>query len=180
MDNETFDQLFHKLTDATAESSRPDLSNKIKGQIPESLPHHRGLDTINIMIDLRISRIAAAAAIIITVIIFAGFMGGRETSGDTLFKDAKLLIQYWITGDKAQENIFKDRSNLLRRLIPEDKKNVEYFGDIVEQGDSEAVLMYWKLDDGRYEVIFGDLQVGTLTADELLKAQSKMLKKKSN
>ncbi|MHC4843499.1 MAG: hypothetical protein ACYTEE_06830 [Planctomycetota bacterium] len=180
MDKEKFERLFYKLTDATSESSRDQLSSKIKEQIPSPLPHHRGLDTINIMIDLRISRIAAAAAIIITVLIFASFLGGKGTRAENLFQDAKILIQYWLGGDKGQENIFKDSSNLLRRLVPEDKENVEYFGDIVEQGDSEAVLMYWKLDDGRYEVIFGDLQVGTLTADELLKAQGNMLKKKAN
>ncbi|MCA9237156.1 MAG: hypothetical protein KDA44_16900 [Planctomycetales bacterium] len=38
----------------------------------------------------------------------------------------------------------------------------EYFGATVEPGDSDAVLLKWKLDDGRHRVIYGDLHVETV------------------
>ena len=85
------------------------------------------------------------------------------------------MIKYWFGGKEAQNTIFQDSSELLKRLVPENKEDVEYFGDIVKPGDSKAVLMYWKREDGRYEVIFGDFRTKTLTADELLKAQGNML-----
>ncbi|MHC4271258.1 MAG: hypothetical protein ACYST2_02960 [Planctomycetota bacterium] len=180
MEKEKFEKIFHQLKVSSAEPSRPELAGRIKERIPEPLPHHRGLDTINIMIDLRISRLAAAAAIIITVILFANFMGGDRSSGSDFYQDSKMLIKYWLGGDKTQENLFQDSSELLKRLVPENKEDVEYFGEIVKPGDSKAVLMYWKRDDGLYEVIFGDFKSKSLTADELLKAQGDMLKAKAN
>jgi len=35
-----------------------------------------------------------------------------------------------------------------------------YYGTTVKPNDKEKVLLRWKLDDGRYEVIFGDLRAG--------------------
>jgi hypothetical protein len=42
-----------------------------------------------------------------------------------------------------------------------------YFGKTVGPGDTAKILMRWKLDDGRYEVIFGDLRSETVTAERL-------------
>jgi hypothetical protein len=38
----------------------------------------------------------------------------------------------------------------------------EYFGTKVQPGDSDAVLLKWKLDDGRHRIIYGDLHVETV------------------
>ncbi len=38
----------------------------------------------------------------------------------------------------------------------------EYFGAKVQPGDSDAVLLRWKLDDGRQRTIYGDLHVETV------------------
>jgi hypothetical protein len=37
----------------------------------------------------------------------------------------------------------------------------------VGPSDKDKVLLRWKLDDGRYEVIFGDLRFETVTAQRL-------------
>jgi len=177
MDEKKFDELFHKLTETSSEALRPELADKVKGHIPDSMPRHRGLDTINIMIDLRVSRLAAAAAIIIAVVLIAGFMGAGSSKGESLYQDAKLMFQYWLNGEKVQETAFQENSELLKRMMPEDTKDVEQFGSIIKPGDSESILMYWKGDDGQYEVIFGDFSKKTMNADELLKVQSDMLKK---
>jgi len=178
MDDEKVKKLLHKLRGVSIPPSRKELAYKIKENIPEAFPRHKGLDTISIIIDLRISRLAAAAVVVITMLLFASFLGRENATSDNILEDSKMLIQYWFRDNKVKDNVFRDSSNLLRNLVPENRENVQYFGQIVEPGDSEAVLMYWKMDDGRYQVIFGDLQVGTLTADELLQAQSKMLNKR--
>jgi hypothetical protein len=42
-----------------------------------------------------------------------------------------------------------------------------YNGKTVSAKDKDKVLLRWKLDDGRYEVIFGDLRAETVTAERL-------------
>jgi hypothetical protein len=42
-----------------------------------------------------------------------------------------------------------------------------YNGKTVGPNDKDKVLVRWKLDDGRYEVIFGDLRAETVTAEKL-------------
>ena len=44
------------------------------------------------------------------------------------------------------------------QLVQEDK-DPHYYGDRVEPGDAEQILMIWKGDEGRYHVIYGDLTV---------------------
>ena len=48
-----------------------------------------------------------------------------------------------------------------QKLVDE-QREPEYFGATVEPGDSEAILLKWKLDDGRYRVIYGDLRAETV------------------
>ena len=42
----------------------------------------------------------------------------------------------------------------------------EYFGPDVTPGDGEAILVRWQLETGEWRVIFGDLRIETLPADE--------------
>jgi len=42
-----------------------------------------------------------------------------------------------------------------------------YYGKTVRPGDKDKILARWKLDDGRYEVIYGDLRAETVTAESL-------------
>lgn len=46
--------------------------------------------------------------------------------------------------------------------LANEQRNPEYFGSTVQPGDAKAVLLRWKLDDGRYRVIYGDLRAATL------------------
>ncbi len=48
-----------------------------------------------------------------------------------------------------------------------------YYGQTVGPKDKDKVLLRWKLDDGRYEVIFGDLRAETVTAERLHKLEGK-------
>ena len=53
-----------------------------------------------------------------------------------------------------------------------------FYGDSIDTEDSNAVLMQWKLSDGEYGVMFGDLRTKTVGAEELIKLQARMLQKK--
>ena len=46
-------------------------------------------------------------------------------------------------------------------------RDVAYYGTTVRLNDKDKVLLRWRLDDGRYEVIFGDLRSETVTAERL-------------
>jgi hypothetical protein len=47
------------------------------------------------------------------------------------------------------------------------KTDFVYYGKTVTPKDTDKVLLRWKLDDGRYRVIFGGLHADTVTADAL-------------
>ncbi len=47
------------------------------------------------------------------------------------------------------------------------EKEAVYYGDIVTADNPEAVLLRWKVSDGVYRVVFGDLSAGNFSAEEL-------------
>jgi len=52
-------------------------------------------------------------------------------------------------------------------LIFRHNPDAAYYGKTVGPKDKDKVLLRWKLDDGRYEVIFGDLHSEIVTAERL-------------
>jgi len=46
-------------------------------------------------------------------------------------------------------------------------KEPAYYGKNVAVGDSDAVLMRWKISDNKYRVIFGDLSIEDVSFQEL-------------
>jgi hypothetical protein len=179
MNEEKLEKLLNELADATAEPVPPYLAEDIKHQIPQQLsPHRGGVDTVNIIVDLRISKLAAAAAIIVTMILFASFFGGRSQGNGGIYQSGKLLVEYCLGG------IVVDRSNVLTaksryEYLARTGKDVVYYGDSVDPRDSNAVLIQWKLSDGEYRVVFGDLHEETVSAEELIRLQAQMLQKKA-
>jgi hypothetical protein len=180
-EEETLPKLLNELADATAaEPARDSLAEDIKQQIPHRLaPHKKGMDTVNIMIDLRISKLAAAAVIIITMILSANFLGGRNSAGDGIYRDGKLLIKYCLTGEDAtKSDVLSGVSNFYEYLLQQGR-DVVYYGGGIDTKDNNAVLMHWKLPDDKYRVMFADLRTEEVTAEELVKLQARMLQKKA-
>ena len=168
-------ELLNKLSDATTEPVPPALGEDIKRQIPLRLsPHRVGMDTINIIIHLRINKLAAAAAIIITIVICATVLGGRDSTGGVL-QDSMLFIKHWATADTAGISAVKSRYD---RLLGRGE-DVVWYGDRITTKDSSAVLMQRKLPDGKYEVMFVDGREKQVTAEELIPILSRMLQKKA-
>lgn len=83
----------------------------------------------------------------------AGFNGGFD-------KD-------WLNDPKYQEIRESTggfgRINVLQRQNPD----IKYFGQTVGPKDSDKVLIYWQLDDGSYQVIYGDLRSDAVGADNI-------------
>jgi outer membrane lipoprotein-sorting protein len=56
--------------------------------------------------------------------------------------------------------------------LVQDKKEPVYYGESVEPGDGGVILLQWKVSDGEYRVIFGDLTVEDVTAEQLAELES--------
>lgn len=176
MGKEELKELLNKLPVATTEPVRPGLAEDIKRQIPQKLsPHRGGINTINIIIDFRINKLAAAAAIIITIIFCATFLGGRDSTGGSVLQDSMLLIKYLGAADASVISAGRSKyEHLLQR-----GEDVVWYGDRLSPKDSNAVLMQRKLDDGMYEVMFIDGQEKQVTTEELLQLLTRMLQRKA-
>jgi len=175
MREEKLKKLLNGLADATPEPVRPGLAEDIKDQIPHRLvPHKGGMHTINILIDLRINKLTAAAVIIITIVLCAHFLGGRDATGGGIYED----IKYWRSWmGLGRSNLSAGRAKY--EDLAHQGKQVWYYGDSIDPEDSEAVLVQWKLSDGRYRVIFADLSTKAVSAEESIKLLSRMLQKKT-
>ena len=172
-------KLLNELSDATAEQVQPGLAEEIKQQIPERLmPHRRGMDTINIIIDLRISKLAAAAVIIITMILLAHLLGGRDLTSGGIYQDGRLLARYLLGGGSVDRSDVSAGMSKLCEYLVREGRDVAYYGDSIDPEDGNAVLIQWKLSDNKYRVIFGDVREREVSAEELIKLQSRMLQKK--
>jgi len=178
MKEEQIERLLNELGRQTIEPVRPGLAEDIKHHIPQRLgPHRRGMDTINIIIDLRINKLTAAAIIIMTMILLANFFGGRDSPGNGLYQDSKMLVEYFLRTrtDRSDLSAVKSR---YEHLIQTGEQAV-YYGDKADLQDSSAVLLQWKLPDGNYRVITGDLQEKPVSAEQLIELLSKMLQKRN-
>jgi len=69
-----------------------------------------------------------------------------------------------------------DYTNTLTEILPAAtfyaqlagaEKEATYYGDSVTAEDAESVLLRWKMSDGNYRVIFGDLTTLDVTSEEL-------------
>ena len=95
----------------------------------------------------------------------------------SLNKKARKLIGLDIDSfeDLADDEKTKLTSELMSIMGPaffyeklvEDNKDPAYYGQTVGPNVTNKVLLRWKLDDGRYRVIFGDLSIKNVTGEEL-------------
>jgi len=176
MKEQNIEKWLSGLANNTAEPPSPGLAEQIKQQIPEQLPVHKNKkDTINIIIDLRINKFAAAAVIILTLILFANFLRGRDSNG--LYQDSKLVAKYLLVERNQSPNVAAGMRKYRTRV--HQGKQAVFYGDVINPQDSDAVLMYWKLTNGKYGVMFADLREETVTAEQLIELQTRMLRDKA-
>ena len=95
MKDDEFGKMLSELGSRSAEPVRPTLADDIKAHIPSRFAaHRRGMHTINIIIDLRVGKVAAAIAVVVTLVLLAGLLGGRNSASDGILDDAKILARH--------------------------------------------------------------------------------------
>jgi outer membrane lipoprotein-sorting protein len=81
----------------------------------------------------------------------------------------------WPTGDSPAAQKARQGSLAFDGLVHIQATNPDfaYHGKIVGPKDARRVLVRWKLDDGRFAVVFGDLRAETVTAERLRELEAK-------
>ena len=133
------------------------------------------MDTISIIVDLRISRVAAAAIIFVALFVAAGFFGGREAISGGVYRNSKLFLNYTLKGEDAYRGQITETLATFRDALIAQGRDVVYYGDRAESNDPHVVLMHWKLSDDQYGVILGDMSARTVHARTLIRLQAYML-----
>ena len=172
------EELLRLLPGRIIERARPGLAEEIRNRIPARLSLHR-MDTVSIIVDLRISRVAAAAAILVAVFVIGAFFGGRDEAGLQMYQDGKLFIKYALGGEKAYNAEVLGELTKFRDALTAQGREVVFCGGRANLNDPYAILMYWPLPDGKYGVILGDLPARTMTAKTLIRLQTRMLQEHS-
>jgi hypothetical protein len=176
MEEEQIREMLTELGRRVTEPVRPGLGEEIKQRIPHRLSRHKiGWDTVNIIIDLRLSKSVAAAVIIITMILLLNLFGGRDSAGGGIIKDGMLLIKYW--GGSGEDQISMSRSRY--ELLLNRGEDVIWYGDSVDVKDANAVLMQYKLPDGKYELTFVDGHEKQVDTEQLVNLLSRMFGKRT-
>jgi len=179
MGKHKIEELLRALAERGIEPARPELSGEIKARIPARLVAHR-MDTINIIVDLRISRVAAAAIILLAMLLIGSFLGGRDADGRQVLEDGKLFLRYTLKGENACKAEFLGNLAQFRDALIAQGREVVYYGKQANFNDPCAVIMHWKLPDGRYGVILGDMTARTVSARTLITLQDHMLRERAN
>lgn len=173
MDEQKIENLLNELADKTVELPPTALAEDIKNRIPAPLKSHRAADSFNIVINLRVSKLAAAAAIILTIALWANFLERPDSTAGNIYNDCKLFLTYHLAGSSNELSVAKTRYQYLL-----DKgKDAVFYSQNINPKDSDAILLQWKLSDGHYRVIFANLREETVSAEELIKLQGQMLQK---
>jgi len=171
------EELLRGLPGRIIERARPGLAEQIRNRIPARLSLHR-MDTISIIIDLRISRVAAAAVILLAVFLIGSFLGGRDAADRQIFHDGKLFLKYTLGGEKACRAEVLSGLGKFRDGLVAQGKEVVYYGDQANLDDPYAILMYWTVSQDKYGVILSDLSARTVTSKTLIRLQSHMMEQK--
>ncbi|HNS19349.1 MAG TPA: hypothetical protein PKH24_02565 [Sedimentisphaerales bacterium] len=158
--------------------ARPGLAPEIKSRIPNRLTPHR-MDSVGILAELKISRLAAAATILVALLVTGSFFGGADAVGKQMYEDSKLLLQYTLAGENACRSRILSSLMQFRDDMAAQGREVVFYGDQVDFKNRYAIVMYWKLSDDKYGLVLGDLSTWTVSSDTLIRLQTHMLRDRS-
>jgi len=117
--------------------------------------------------------------------IYAEFSGGHYPRGTMVYGDVtrdEIFKMIGIQGQPTREQNRSDqyvkalRANLAATHLNEilrDNPDAAYFGKTVEPKDAGKILVRWKLEDGRYQIIYGDLRSETVATERLRELEGK-------
>ena len=176
MGEEKLNHLLEELAERVKEPIRPSLSEDIKQQIPHRLTWHKiSWDTINIIIDLRMSRSVATIVIIVATLLLLNFFGSQDSGGGGILQDSMFLIEYFGGADEIDVSA----GRLKYEHLLQQGKDVTWYDTRPDVKDNNVVQMQHKLPDGKYEVMFVDGREKQVSAEELVVLLTRMLQKKT-
>ena len=176
MEQKQIQQLLTELGPRLTEPVPPDLGEQIKQRIPHRLTRHKiSWDTVNIIIDLRLSKSVAAAVIVVTLVLLLNLFGDRDSPMGGIVQDGVLLVKYW--GGKGKIDLSTARTKYEHLL--ERGEEVAWYGGSVDPKDHHAVLMHQKLADGKYIVTFTDGHEQEVDSEEMIRLMTRMLREKA-
>ena len=176
MEQEQIQQLLTELGSRLTEPVPPDLGEQIKQRIPHRVARHKiSWDTVNIIIDLRLSKSVAAAVIVVTLILLLNLFGDRDSPLGSIVQDGVLLVKYW--GGTGKVDLSTARAKY--ELLLERGEEVAWYGGSVDPKDLDAVLMHQKLADGKYIVTFTDGHEQEVDSEELIRLMTQRLREKA-
>lgn len=178
VDKESLQEDLRALAQHGIEPARDEFAQEIKHRIPHRLIPHR-MDTVSIIVDLRISRVGAVAAIIVAVVLAWSFFGGREGIGTSVFQDSKLFLKYKLGGEKICSSLSPDGLMGLRDNLLAQGREVVCYSENLDSGDRFAILMHWRISEDEYCVVMGDLSATKVSARTLILLQAYMLQSRS-
>jgi hypothetical protein len=88
-----------------------------------------------------------------------GFIAMRQNQGKSLEEKP--------TKEEMEKMLSIQGACMFYGKLVKENKDAAYYGDKVTPQDAYKVLMRWKLSDNEYQVIFGDLSVRSVTAEDL-------------
>jgi hypothetical protein len=141
-------------------------------------------DDYELMADVQMS--ADEKGIVEGLSLFAEFAGGKYPSELNMmtvmqeFQSAMIAklggARDKLDGPKEQEVMQKlvnlQMAGAFYTTLASEGKDPAYYGDKVTAEFPDAVLMRWKLEDGGYKIIFGNLTIGEATPEELEELES--------
>jgi hypothetical protein len=176
MEEKQIKELLTELGRRLTEPVPPGLGEQIKQRIPHRLARHKiGWDTVNIIIDLRLSKSVAAAVIVLAMILLLNLFGGRDSTVRGIVHDSLLLVKYW--GSAGQEDIVAARARY--EYLVHRGEDVVWYGSPADLQDGNSVLMQRKLPDGKYAVTFVDGRQREVDSQEMVDLLARMLQKKA-
>jgi len=176
MKEDEFGKMMGELGSFTAEPVRPTLADDIKTHIPSRLEsHHKGMHTVNIIIDLRVSRLAAAGVVVITLVLLAGLLGDHNSSdGGGIIQGCKAVVVHLWGNNKTAMN----KAEPIPKPFVIKGENVVFPPKAGDAQGSNVILMYSRLPNDKYRVTFSNSQVKEVNAGELIKLQAQMLQQR--
>jgi hypothetical protein len=117
--------------------------------------------------------------------VYADMSGGSYPRHKRLYADVICDELYKMIGiespptpaqrnDEKYKTVEGARLGFIQISVAQDwNTDFAYHGKTVGPKDKDKVLLRWKLDDGRYEVIYGDLRAETVTAERLRALEGK-------
>jgi len=138
-------------------------------------------DGYGLLYEIQVGRLESGAQLAEGLAYFAELSGGtyptRLTVRDVVIEVGEAYERTLAGGAEVQFDddravSLKLGANYVSRLEAEGKEPA-YYGDTVTSADADKVLVRWKLDNGLYRVIFGNLRIEDVSGPRLAELEAK-------